>query len=962
MREITAEPEQEIKRLQRCISDLVGVLALPAAWNNGEPRRILETFLDALVKLLDLNFLYAEARVASHEAPIEMLRTADSDGVSDKGGEIHRDLHQLLDEAAPDDSSALRRHMGGREISILPLQLGIEGGLGLIVAGCERLDFPQQTERLVMSVAANQLAVMLQQAQLLNEQRRVALELNEHVAQRTAELGAANLELRREIAERKEIEEQLRQSEAFLLDAQQLSRTGSWKHDLVSNIVSGTPEIERIFAITPQDDRSSTDFFFNRIHPEDREGERMTYVRALTDKCDFESDYRIVLPDGSIKYIHNTGRAQLSEAGEVVGFLGTAIDLTEQHRIRADLEKALTEIKKSEAKLWQVIDTIPTLVWCNLPDGPNEFLNKGWHDYTGLSPDESHGWGWQVAFHPEDLPPLMKRWQELLFSGEPGEIEARLQRFDGVYRWFLVRVEPFRDETGAIVRWYGTSTDIHDRKLAEQALRESERTSLETVNNIPGLVARTNAIGELEFLNRQALEYFGKSIEEMQNWILDGTIHPDDAPVLVEARKRSVEEGGTYEYEARFRRADSLYRWFQVRGGLQAHDMTGSPTSRYVLLVDIEARKQAEEKLRQSETFVAEAQHLARIGSFSWLVATGEIKWSEQLYRIFEFELDVSITFDLIGSRVHPEDMHLIHDMIESAHRSISDYEYEYRLLMSDRSIKYLHLTAHASRDREGRLEYIGAIQDVTQRFLSEEALSKARSELAKAARTTSVGVLTASIAHEVNQPLSGIITNASTCLRMLSADPPNLDGARETARRTIRDGNRASDVIARLRTLFSKKEVTAEPIDINETAREVIALLLSELQTNRVVLRQEFAEGLPLFKGDRVQLQQVILNLLRNASDAMSSVENWPKQLLLKTELDGEHVRLSVQDSGVGFDPEVADRLFESFFTTKEEGMGIGLSVSRSIIEAHGGRMWATANDGPGATFAFSIPCEHIQ
>jgi C4-dicarboxylate-specific signal transduction histidine kinase len=191
---------------------------------------------------------------------------------------------------------------------------------------------------------------------------------------------------------------------------------------------------------------------------------------------------------------------------------------------------------------------------------------------------------------------------------------------------------------------------------------------------------------------------------------------------------------------------------------------------------EITERKEIEEQLRESETFIAEAQHLARIGSFSWLVATDEIKWSELLYRIFEFELGAPITFDLIGSRVHPEDLRSIYDMIAKARRAVSDYEYEYRLLMSDRSIKHLHLIAHASRDREGQFEYIGAIQDVTQRRLS------ARSELAQGARITSIGVLTASIAHEVNQPLSGIITNASTCLRMLSADPPNVDGARETA------------------------------------------------------------------------------------------------------------------------------------------------------------------------------------
>jgi signal transduction histidine kinase len=218
---------------------------------------------------------------------------------------------------------------------------------------------------------------------------------------------------------------------------------------------------------------------------------------------------------------------------------------------------------------------------------------------------------------------------------------------------------------------------------------------------------------------------------------------------------------------------------------------------------------------------------------------------------------------------------------------------------------------------------------------------------------------LTASIAHEVNQPLSGIVTNASTCLRMLAADPPNVDGARETAQRTIRDGHRASDVIKRLRALFSKRKATTESLDLNEAMREVLALSLGDLQRNRVILEAELASALPPVTGDRVQLQQVILNLLQNASDAMSSVDDRPRRLVIKTEHDnGDHVRVMVQDAGVGFPPQDADRLFDAFYTTKDDGMGIGLSVSRSIVEKHHGRLWAVPNDGPGATVSFSIPC----
>ena len=376
-------------------------------------------------------------------------------------------------------------------------------------------------------------------------------------------------------------------------------------------------------------------------------------------------------------------------------------------------------------------------------------------------------------------------------------------------------------------------------------------------------------------------------------------------------------------------------------------------------LRDITERKHSEAELRRSEALLAGAQRISSTGSFSWRVATDEIRWSEEAYRIYGIDPSVPVTFDLIRSRVHPENQPVLEDVIDRARREGGDFDYESRLLMPDGSIKYIHVVAHGSRNQDGELELIGAVQDVTERRRSEDALSKARSELTHVARVTSLGALTASIAHEVNQPLSGIITNASTCLRMLAADPPNIDGASETARRTIRDGNRASGVIARLRALFGKKDAPKELVDLNEAAREVMALSSSELRRNGVIVESALADGLGGVTGDRIQLQQVILNLLLNASDAMREVDSRPRQLLIMTEQDGgSRVRLSVRDTGVGFDPEGVDRLFEAFYTTKSSGMGMGLSISRSIIENHHGRLWAALNDGPGATFSFSVPC----
>jgi PAS domain S-box-containing protein len=634
-----------------------------------------------------------------------------------------------------------------------------------------------------------------------------------------------------------------------------------------------------------------------------------------------------------------------------------ANELAERNNVQMQLRESEALLKKSEARLRQVIDCIPNIAWCNLTDGSNEFLNRAWGNYTGMPPEESTGWAWAQAMHPDDLPKLMTRWMGMLVSGEPGEIEGRFLRHDGVYRWFLIRAEPFLDEAGRLVRWYGTSTDIDDRKQAEEALLASEREFTQIVNTIPALVWSARPDGSGAFFSDSYLAYVGLERAALLEWGWTTVVHPEDLGTLVGAWQSIRAAGKPAEIEARLRRFDGEYRWFLFRGN-PVLDESGRVTKWYGINTDIDDRKQAEARLRRSEAFLAEGQNLARIGNFSWLAGTDEMKWSEQLYRIFEFTPGTPVTLDLLQSRVHPEDGGLIQDMIEKARRATRDLEYSCRLAMPDGTIKHLQLVAHATRDPQGRLEYLGAVQDVTQRRVSEEALSKASTELSNVARVTSLGVLTAAIAHEVNQPISGIITNASTCLRMLSAQPPNIEGALETARRNIRDGKRAADVITRLRTLYTKRDVQPEPMDLNEAAREVTSLSLGELQRNGVILRHELADDLPPVKGDRIQLQQVILNLLRNGSDAMSTVEDRPRELLIGTEPDeGGRVRLSVRDAGVGLSVEAAGRVFEPFYTTKSEGMGIGLSVSRSIIEAHGGTLWAIPNDGPGVTFAFSLP-----
>ncbi len=654
-----------------------------------------------------------------------------------------------------------------------------------------------------------------------------------------------------------------------------------------------------------------------------------------------------------MKHVHAIGHLIEQVAGRPL-FIGAVQDVTQSKLA----EEALRESER-ESRL--IVNSIPGLVATLTPAVHEtgraykvEAVNNQILEYCGLTPEEIRQWGTGVIAHPEDLPRAIEVINQSIASGEPFEIENhRVRRFDGVYRWFQVRGLPLRDSKGRIVRWYVLLTDIDARKRAEEALKGRERNLKLIIDTIPALAWSARPDGSPEFLNQHYLDFIGLSAEQASDWDWTGAVHPDDLSRLTATWQRIMASQEPGEAEARLRRYDGEYRWFLFRAN-PLRDEKGDIVKWYGINTDIEDRRRAEDELRRSEAFLAEGQRLSRVGSFSWRVETDEITWSEELYRIFEFDRDVPVTLELIGSRVHPEDIPLVSQKMDLARRNVNDHDYAIRLRMPDGRVKYLRTKSYGIRDRDGRL----AIQDATEHRLSEEALTKARSELAHVARVAGLATLTASIAHEVNQPLSGIVTNAGTCLRTLDADPPNVDLARETARRIIRDGNRASDVITRLRALFSKKELTLESLDLNEATREVISLSLSDLQRNRVILQSELADNLPRITGDRVQLQQVILNLLRNGSDAMVGVDDRPRQLLVTTERDeGDRVRLSVKDVGTGFAPQDAERLFEAFHTTKKEGMGIGLSVSRSIIERHHGCLWAKPNDGAGATFSFSIP-----
>jgi len=368
-------------------------------------------------------------------------------------------------------------------------------------------------------------------------------------------------------------------------------------------------------------------------------------------------------------------------------------------------------------------------------------------------------------------------------------------------------------------------------------------------------------------------------------------------------------------------------------------------------------------ELRRSEALLARAQQLSQTGSFAWKVSTDEVVWSEETFRIFHYDRMTKPAVELALQRVHPEDLSFVKQTIEQASKDGTDFEQECRLLMPDGSVKHVQVSAHGVRGDSSSLEFVGAVMDVTERKHAEDALRRAQAEVAHIARVMMMGELTASIAHEINQPLAAIVANGDACQAWLAGAAPNLDQARESVRLIVSDASRAGDIIKRIRALVKKAETETVPLNINDAIREVVALAGAEARRNRVALRTELAEDLPPVVGDRVQLQQVIINLVMNGTEAMSSVADRPRELLVRSRRDqSDRVLVAVHDVGIGIKPEDLKKIFDTFYSTKPQGMGMGLAITRSIIENHGGRLWALPNDGPGMTFQFTLPVKPVD
>jgi PAS domain S-box-containing protein len=843
----------EIKRLQACINNLISVLALPAIWGGREPSQIVSTLLDVLLGMLRLDFAYARLSDAiGGGTPIEMVRSAHPRNLTVQPQEIGHALNPWLTGDRRTSPLVMPNLIGEGTVSIAPLRLGLQNEVGVLVAGSKRADFPTEIEMLLLRVAANQAGIGLHEARLLSEQRLAAEWLERRVVERTRRHAAVNEELRKEIIERKRIEEELRRSEAYLAEGQRLTHTGSWAWNIATReTVYWSDEQFRIFGFDPEKGSPSYQTVFPRIHPEDQRRVSQTLEVAIREKRDFELEHRIVLPDGTIKHSHVVGHPVLNESGDLVEFIGTNMDVTERKRVEESLREqaSLLNLTHDSVFVRDMNDVIT-------------YWNRGAEELYGWTREEAVGKVSHQLTQTIFPAPLEEINAELLRTGR-WEGELVHTKRDGTQEVVASRWSLQRDEQGLPTAILETNNDITERKRAEAELRESEKRY------------------------RHIFQTAGVSI-----WEED---------------------------------------FSQVKAAIDALKAQGVGDFSQYLAAHPEFIQQAISMVKIIDVNDATVKLFAAQSKDELLVS---------LHKIFLPEAEEVFAGELIAIA-----------------EGRTNFESE-TILQTLKGDKLTVLFTITFPQQPAKLNSVLlSIMDITERKRADEALHKTQAELAHVTRVATLGELTASIAHEVNQPLAAIVTNGNACLRWLAGDSPNLDEARETARRIIRDGNRAGDVIGRIRTLSRKTGTEKELLDMNQAIREVVALAEGEVRRNGVALRTELTGDLPPILGDRVELEQVVLNLIMNVIEAMSAIGDRPRELVIRTQSgEVDQVRVAVQDSGIGLDPQSMGRIFDAFYTTKPQGMGMGLAISRSIVENHGGRLWVAPNEGQGATFQFTL------
>ena len=761
----------------------------------------------------------------------------------------------------------------------------------------------------------------------------------------------------------------LQESKDWLEEAQRVAHLGYWVWDLETNQVIWSEETYRIFGLVPKGNSFDVALVGEMMHPDDREAVFMTAKKAIDTETRADCEHRLLRPDGEMRVVYSLGHVRKNSQGRIQMF-GTTQDITDRKRVEEDRQALSNALQQSNARLeeaqrlahighyeWDLIENRVTY---------SEELCRIW----GIPPvkDSFDASAIFERIHPEDREKVSREAAEAISNGIHAKSEHRIVLPSGEVRVILGLGTVKRDASGKAYEMFGTGQDITERKLAEQALRQSQfyLSEGERLAHIGSWASTDLGIRWSEDLNiywsDEVYKIFGfdpkNGTPSLQQFL--SAVHPQDQASLTATMKKLHEEHCGCDVTNRIVRPDGEIRYVRCVGIPVVEDGVfkgyGGTT------IDVTEHERLTQQLRREQAYLAEAQSLTHAGSWACNFVTEQLfHLSDEALRIYGFDPSQGpVPFERLYRATHPEDEPALSEKFYGAIQARRDYDLEYRIFRPDGTVRFLRSVGHHNPSGEIG-EYVGITMDVTERKHAEqerERLRQLEADLAHIHRVNMMGELAAALAHEIKQPISASITSANALLRWLAHDPPDLERVRAAATRIEQDGNRAADVINRLRSFYKKgAPPEREIVDVKEIIQEMIVLLSDEAVRHSITILSEIDAETPNILADRVQLQQVFMNLMLNAIEAMKDAGG---QMTIKSGLNqDDQLLISISDTGVGLPLENTERIFDAFHTTRPQGTGMGLAITRSIMESHGGRIWATANHGAGATFHFTLPVE---
>jgi PAS domain S-box-containing protein len=697
------------------------------------------------------------------------------------------------------------------------------------------------------------------------------------------------------------------------------------------------------------------------LHPEDYDRVAAEWRRCLETGDDFNVEFRFRRATGLYAWARTAARATHDGQGRITGWYGIALD-------NDVYKKTVVALRSRERELSQLVDMVPSHIWRLAPDGEPIFFNKRMVDFLGFDaaggekPGRSRLDTLIEAVHPDEATEFREKLERCLATGEPFAMRYRLRGADGVYRWMSSGAVPMHDAEGRIVQWYGLGHDIDDQMHIEEELRTSKRQLEQMIDAVPVNILSFDASGNITYTSRRYLESVGSPLADIQNFdaLAKDLAHPEDFPTMHRRASHGFATG--QPFVNRFRRRDihGVYRWIEARAQ-PLRDESGAIVQWYIASIDLEDEMRALEALRESERLLR--QLVETLPAMIYCAEPdGKPTYRSQLLREFlGFDVDhldgagESRLKSTLNFVIHPDDLAMVNERYAHALATGEQYAARHRLRRFDGKWRWVETRAAPMRSSEGHIvQWNGVCLDIDGEVRTQEELRWAQERMARASQAASLAELSASIAHEVNQPLAAVVANSHACQRWLTIEPPNLERAQRTVERIIRDANAAADVVNRVRALFKRSVEARSLVPVAEIVMDACGLMAEEAQRRRVRVDVDVAADIPPVALDRVQIQQVMINLMRNGMEAMESNDG-TRTLGMRARKSGDAVRIEVSDRGLGV--ENPEKIFEPFFTTKESGMGMGLAICRSIVESHGGKLWVESNDDGGATFVFTLP-----